>query len=402
MVETRVAWLEELASEHSRRSGSNPARPNSRTAADAVAYLSGGYPNRRGLPKDTVIDATSAALERAGEWALQYGPSHGDTDLIEALLAKLGRDQDIQAGPENVLISAGASQALALATQMLVEPGDAVLSEVPTWTGAVKRFTVHGADVREVPSDDQGIDVAEVERALNDLQERGHQAKLIYVIPNFQNPTGVTMTLECRQQLVKVAAQHGVPIIEDDAYFDLRYDGDFLPTLYELDQAGNVIYMGTFSKNMAAGMRLGWAIADPEIIDRMSALKTEGGTNMFASQVAAEWVANGTLSRHVQDLRALYRRHRDTMLSALEREMPDGVTWTRPDGGFFIWLTLPEGCDAKEIAAKAAEQGVVVRSGMGFYFTGRGSDNLRLSYSFPSEQEIEDGIRILADVIRDA
>ncbi len=400
MSQSRPQWLDELISDLSQRSGATPGRTDPSGNADLVAVFSGGYPSRRGLPKNSVIDATVTALERTGEWALQYGPSPGDPGLIEALLAKLKRHQGIDAGPENLLITPGAARAVTLAAQMFIEPGDVVISESPTWAGAVQRFSVAGATVREAQIDVQGPDVDQIESFLKDLEAEGKRCKFIYVIPNFQNPTGVTMTLDRRQRLAELAEQYHTFIIEDDAYFDLRFEGDFLPTIYELDSASRVLYMGTYSKNMAAGMRLGWTVAHPEIISRMNALKLEGGANMFASQVAAEWTANGTLDRHLEELRPLYRSHRDAMLAALEREMPKGTTWSHPEGGFFIWVTLPEGTDASAVATKAADQGVAVANGSGFYFNDPDPRTLRLSYSFPSEAEIAVGIRILAECAR--
>ncbi|MEZ4520080.1 MAG: PLP-dependent aminotransferase family protein [Thermomicrobiales bacterium] len=363
--------------------------------AETVAFLSGGLPDPRDLPRDTVIEATSNALNLEGEWALQYGPSTGDPNLIHALLDKLRADQGIDAQPENILISAGASQAVALATRLLVDPGDVVISEAPTWTGAVRRFAVHGADVREIDVGAEGTNVEQLEATLIDLDSEGKQAKLIYILPNFQNPMGVTTTLERRRKIVDLARHHGVPIVEDDAYFDLRYDGEQVPTMYTLADGAGVLYMGTFSKNMAAGIRLGWTVADPDTIARLTALKLEGGTSPFASQVAAEWTRNGTLHSHVKMLREHYRRKRDVMLAALEKTMPEGVTWTKPDGGFFIWVTMPDSVDVTELAANLAAQGVHISDGTGFYCSDRGHHEFRLSYSYPTDDEIEKGIEIL-------
>lgn len=353
------------------------------------------------LPKDSVIDATRDALAKEGEWALQYGPTTGDPRLKEALLEKLKRDQGIDAGPENLLISAGASQAVALATEIFVEPGDVVISEAPTWAGAVRRFNHAGAKVVEIDVERQGLDTKQLERVLRELRAKDQRVKLLYLIPNFQNPLGVTTTLERRKRILEISNRYNIPILEDDAYYDLRYDGEFLPTLYSLDQTGSVLYMGTYSKIMAAGIRLGWAVADPEIINRMAGLKFEGGTNMFASQVAAEWTANGTLESHIDVLRGHYRKSRDTMLSALKAHMPKDAHWTRPDGGFFIWLTLPKGIQAREVAAAAADEGVIVSPGPGFYYSNRGREEIRLSYAFPTEHEIEYGIETLATIVKD-
>lgn len=388
-------WLDSLTSDYSKRSGSVLARGSGRLVGNTVAYLSGGLPDPRELPRDSVIEATAAALNVEGEWALQYGPSAGDPNLIEALIEKLDRDQGIQARPENVLITAGASQAVALATRLLVDPGDIVISEAPTWTGAVRRFAVHGSDVREVPVDASGTDVGHLESTFESLMSQGKRASLLYILPNFQNPMGVTSTLERRERIVELAQKYGTPIIEDDAYFDLRYDGDNVPTLYTLAGGDSVLYMGTFSKNMAAGIRLGWTVADSDTIARLIALKLEGGTSPFASQVAAEWTRNGTLHAHVQMLREHYRRKRDVMLAALDAYMPESVSWTRPEGGFFIWVTMPEQIDSTDLAVDLLSLGVHISTGPGFYHSNRGRHEFRLSYSYPTDDEIDTGIRTL-------
>ncbi len=253
MTQGPQSWLTNLTSELSRRAGSSAARPTRRSTSNAVAFLSGGLPDPRELPRDTVVEATRTALLREGEWALQYGPTLGEPNLVEALIEKLGRDQGIDARPENILITAGASQAVSLATRLLVDPGDVVISEAPTWTGAVQKFAMYGADVREISVDDDGTSTDELECLLRELQSEGKRPSFLYLLPNFQNPSGVTTTLARRKRIVELAGQHGVPVIEDDAYFDLRYDGEQVPTIYSLANNADVLYMGTYSKNMAAG-----------------------------------------------------------------------------------------------------------------------------------------------------
>lgn len=397
MADTALMTFDSLLSERALRSG--PARlGDPRASASKISFYA-GFPDPASLPKSDVIEATRVALERDGEWALQYGATRGYQGLIDELLKKLARDNGIKAGSENVLITNGASQALSLLVDLFVDPGDVVISEVPTWSGAVANFRAAGADVREIPVDEQGTDVTALENVLVELRAAGKQAKLLYVIPNFQNPTGVTTTLERRQRIVDLAREHGVPIVEDDAYFDLRYAGDQLPTLYTLDRADQVIYMGTFSKILAAGMRLGWAVGPEEIISRLAGLKHEGGTSPFAGQVAAEFCANGTLVEHIHELRSLYLSRRDAMLGALETHMPEGVQWTTPEGGFFVWLDLPKGVTASALQPLANAQNVEFLPGTVCYFHGSGDDKIRLSYSFADEVQIAEGIRILGELM---
>ena len=382
-------------SELARRAGM-ASMGDPRNSAKLISFYA-GFPDPGSLPVADIIDSTRVAIQTDGEWALQYGAPAGDERIIAELLKKLARDQKIEAGPQNILITNGASQALSLIVDMLVEPGDPIISEAPTWMGAVYNFNQAGADVHTVTVDDSGTRTDELRAVLTSLRDAGRRAKLLYVIPNFQNPMGVTMTLDRRGELLAIADEFDVPIVEDDAYFDLRYSGESLPSLYTLDQSDRVIYMGTFSKIMAAGMRLGWAVAQEDVISRLMALKADGGTSPFGSFVATEFAASGTLLEHVQELRGLYHQRRDAMLAAMEREMPAGTTWTTPEGGFFIWVRFPEGVDMERLVPACHERGVEISPGPIFYFDGRGKNEMRLSYSFADEAQINDGIAILAE-----
>lgn len=390
--------IDALLSSAAERAGA-PRLGNPRDSGKLISFYA-GFPDPASLPASDIIESTRVAIETEGEWALQYGTPAGDERLIEELLRKLARDQKIEAGPDQVLITNGAAQALSMIVDMLVEPGDVVISEAPTWMGAVFNFRTAGAEVHDVPVDEHGTDTGSLRRILESLRDQGRRAKLAYVIPNFQNPTGITMTLERRRQLLAIADEFDVPIVEDDAYFDLRYSGEPVPSLFSLDRSGRVMYMGTFSKIMAAGMRLGWVIAHRDVISRLLALKEDGGTSPFASYVATEFAASGTLVEHIQELRGIYRLRRDAMLAALERQMPAGTTWTRPEGGFFIWVRFPEKVNINALAAAARERGVEISPGPVFYFDGRGANEMRLSYSFANEDQIERGIAILAQEAR--
>ena len=369
-----------------------------RKSAELISFFS-GFPDPGSLPAAEVAAATVRALEKDGQWALQYGNWAGYQGLVDVLLAKLKRDQGIVAGRENVLITAGGSQAMGLVLDALVDWGDTVITEAPTWMGAVRAFANVGARPVAVPVDDQGTDTAALERELARLRDEGVQPKLIYVISNFQNPSGISTTRARRERIVELAHEHGTLILEDDAYSDLRYGGERIPPIYALDDGGATMYLGTFSKIMGAGMRLGWLIADPEIIRRLTVLKVDGCTNVFGSHVAAEWVPEH-LEAHVAELKAIYHRRRDLMLDALERHMPPGTTWTRPDGGFFIWVTFPEGIDTTRMLPQARERGVEFAPGPIFYVDGQGTDQLRLSYSFVRDEQVEPGIRIIGEIAR--
>jgi 2-aminoadipate transaminase len=401
MTATTGQGIEELFSDRAKLARPGMVGTNPRAIADVIAF-SGGYPDPSSLPIQDIIESTRIALERDGEWALQYAFGSGVPELVEQLLAKLKRDQGIEAGVENILITSGSSQALALIYELFVNPGDVVLAEAPWFMGSIWRARASGADIREIPLDDQGLDVVELERVLDELKAEGKRAKFLYLVPTFQNPTGITYSLERRKRIVELAQEHGLPILEDDAYFDLRFEGETLPPLYTLDDQGLVMYCGTFSKIMAAGMRLGWCVASAPLIARLAGLKTDSGTNPFASHIAAQFAASGTLTEHIAHLRPLYKHRRDVMLAALEAEMPEGTTWTVPEGGFFIWMTMPENIICTEIAPVAQQRGVGIGMGTMFYANGGGENQVRLSYSFNDDEQIREGIKILADVMREA
>lgn len=393
--------ISELFSERSKMAGTGPVGLDPKWVKQMIAF-GGGFPDPSSLPILDLIDAAKIALLRDGEWALQYAFGSGVPEIVEQLARKLERDQGIRASVENLLITNGASQGLALIFELFLNPGDIMLSESPFFLGAVQIAQANGAEVVEIPLNESGILIADLRAALERLQAEGRRAKFLYLVPNFQNPTGITYSLERRRELIAVAEEFSLPIVEDDAYFDLRYDNEKLPTLYELaGDNGLVMYVGTFSKILAAGIRLGWVVATPEIIQHLSGLKDDSGTSPFSSHIAAEFAASGTLLEHIGQLKGLYRTRRDTMLGALEASMPPDVSWTRPDGGFFIWMTLPDGMTCGAVAAKARERGLSVGIGTMFFANGSGSDKIRLAYSFNNEEEIGRGVDILAGVLHD-
>ena len=358
-----------------------------------------GFPDADSLPNESVAAATQRALEKYGDWALQYGKTTGVSELIDTLLAKLQRDQGIIASPENLMITAGGSQAIQLLLDLLVDPGDVVIAEAPTWMGFIDALNNIGGKLVAVPTDEHGTDADALDALLHRLRSEGTTAKLIYLIPNFQNPSGVTTALERRERVAEIAARHGVLVLEDDAYHDLRFTGERIQPIYSLDKEGHTLYLGTLSKIMGAGMRLGWLVGPEPIIQRLACLKIDGGTNIFGSFIAAEWIPDH-LDTHIAELNAIYGRRRNLMLDAMSRYMPDGASWTEPDGGFFIWLTLPEPIDAGVMLPHACERGVEYLPGATCYTNGQGKNQIRLSFSFARDDQIDEGIRILADVVR--
>lgn len=394
-AETNVA---PLLSRRARQVGDGPLLQGMDRVGQRISFIF-GFPDPASLPASEVAAATNKVLAERGHAALQYGDNAGYSGLIDALLDKLQRDQGIEAIRENVLITAGGSQAIDLLLDTLVDWGDTIVSEMPTWLGAVQAFQSTGANIVSIPVDNEGIDIRALARELNRLCAQGITPKFIYANANFQNPTGATMSLQRRKDLLALTRQAGTLLIEDDAYFDLRYDGLPLPAIYSLDHSGSVVYMGTLSKTMGPGMRLGWLVGPPSLIGRVSALKVDGGTNVFGAHIAADWLPERLLP-HVDRLREVYHRRRDLMLAALERHMPPGTTWTVPDGGFFIWVTMPEEIDARRMFPQVQELGVEYLPGPACYAEATGENQIRLSFSFVEDDLIEPGIRIIGDVAK--
>lgn len=383
----------------SRRAAHLPGRPPLESAApvDRISFTF-GFPDAASLPARQVAASTNRVLADQGDLALQYGDHRGYDGLIDELRRKLARDQGIVAARDNMLVTAGSSQAIDLLLDAFVDWGDTIVSESPTFLGAVSAFRHAGANVVPTPIDEHGIDVAALERNLERLRHDGVIPKFIYVIPNFQNPAGVCLSLARRHALIDLARRYGTVVIEDDAYFDLRYDGEQLPPLYALDDGGHVFYMGTLSKTMGPGMRIGWLVGPPEIIHRLTVLKVDGGTNIFGSYIAADWLPRH-LESHVEGLRDTYRRRRDAMLAALERSMPPGARWSRPEGGFFIWVTFPEAIDVDRMAPQTQERGVDFLPGSRCFSDGSGRHAMRLAFSFADEAQIERGIAIIGEIV---
>lgn len=367
-------------------------------ASASLISLIYGFPDAASLPRTAVAEATARVMESQGEWALQYGRTQGVFPMVDALIEKLHRDQKITVSRDEVMITAGGSQAVALMLDLFVDRGDTVIIEAPTWMGFIWALRNVGGNAVSIPLDEGGMKLDVLESELKRLKADGITPKFIYVIPNFQNPSGVSMPVDRRKRLIELANEYGTVIFEDDAYHDLRYSGESMPTIYSLDDTGSTLYTATLSKIMGAGMRIGWLIGPADIIAKLSVLKVDGSTNVFGSFVAADWMS-GNLESHIEELKGIYASRRDVMLVALEEHMPEGVAWTKPDGGFFVWLTAPEGLDLTSLQPHAKERGVEYLAGSTCFADDSGKNTLRLSFSFATEDQIREGVRILGEII---
>ena len=369
-----------------------------------VISFAGGLPAPEVFPVNEFRRACDYVLEHQGAQALQYGTTDGYIPLRE-MIARHTNRLGIGVSIDNILITSGSQQALDLIGKVFINPGDRILVENPTYLGAIQAWNAYGAEYIPVPLDDEGMDTHVLEEALR----KG--PKFIYVLPNFQNPTGCTLTLERRRQLIKLADQYGVPIIEDDPYGQLRYEGEDLPAVELLDSqmrdktnayTGNVIYLSTFSKILAPGIRLAWAIAPVDVINKLIMAKQGADlhTSTFNQIVAHEVGKNGYLNQHIKLIQNTYRERRNVMVEALEEHMPNGVTWTNPQGGLFLWMTLPEQINTVEMFRDAVAEKVAYVPGENFYACGGGSNTMRLNFSCTEPDLINEGIARLGKVLK--
>jgi 2-aminoadipate transaminase len=379
------------------------------TQRPEVISFAGGLPAPDVFPAARFQEACQTVLHQYPEQALQYGATEGFAPLREMIARHTAR-YGVKAEVENVLITSGSQQALDLIGKLLINSGDRVLVEAPTYLGALQAFNIYGAEYLSVPSDDDGLRTDLLEKPLRS------GPKFMYVLPNFQNPGGTTLSEGRRHELVLMADRYGVPIVEDDPYGQLRYEGEHLPSLVVLDREnlrrdngysiGNVIYLSTFSKTLAPGLRLGWIVAPPDVIAKMIQLKQgmDLHTSTFTQAVAYEVAKDGFLDEHVKLIRKVYGERRDVMLAALKECFPAEASWTHPKGGLFLWVTLPAGVEGKKLFEAALKLNVAFVPGDSFYaangFHEEGSRHLRLNFSNAKPEQIREGIRRLSIAVK--
>lgn len=375
--------------------------PRGNPSAPAPLYMfGGGFPDPGSFPYQGLIEATREALQHEGADALVYGHQLGYRGLRELVCEKTKYYEGFDISVDNVLITNGSSHAIALACDLLLDLGDPIITEAPTFSGSLHTFRRYGPEIIGVSLDQEGIRTDEVEERLKELRRQGRKAKLIYTIVNFQNPAGMTQSLRRRQELLNLAETYDTMILEDDAYGELRYSGEPVPSLFALDQTGRVLRTGTLSKILAAGVRLGWILAPKTLLPLLAQFKTDGGTNPYVSRVATYYMRNH-MHGHVEELRAIYRQKRDTMLERLRAGLDHTAKISQPDGGFFVWIRLPDGTDPQRLLELATERRVSYVPGPHFYPMGdTGFDYIRLAFSWASLEEIRTGVDLLCEAIR--
>jgi 2-aminoadipate transaminase len=367
-------------------------------ARPEVVSLAGGMPYISALPLDAVGEMAGQLVADRGAVALQYGSGQGDPGLREGICEVMSLE-GVRAHPDEVVVTVGSQQGLDLITRIFVDPGDVVLAEGPSYVGALGTFASYEADVVHVPMDDQGLIPEALASALARLAAAGRRAKFLYTCPSFHNPAGVTLDGPRRAAILDICQRAGLPVIEDNPYGLLGFDGE-PPRALRADDP-RVIYLGTFSKTIAPGLRVGWAVAPAGVRDKL-VLAAESAVlchSSFAQLLVREYLATQPWREQVKVFRELYRERRDAMLGVLEASMPAGCRWTEPGGGFYVWLGLPAGIDAKAMLPRAIAARVAYVPGTGFYADGTGADHLRLSYCFPEPDRIREGVRRLSSVI---
>ena len=363
---------------------------------NAIYSFAGGYPSADTFPLESIRQTITEVIEKYGAKAFQYGATQGVPELREAVAKRY----DVPV--ERVQITSSSQQGIDVCTRVLVNPGDVILTSSPSYLGALQSFRSYRADIRGVAhKEDMTEFKASYEAVISQVLGEGKKIKFLYMIPDFQNPSGESLTLEERQMLVELAEKHDFLIVEDSPYRELRYEGEHIPTMYSLSP-DRVIHLGSFSKIFAPGFRLGWAIAHPEILDKIYVCKQSLDLcpPIMDQYVAAEFLASGRLDENLVKSVALYKGKRDLLLSLLQEHMPQGVKWTHPEGGLFLFLTMPEGFEAVKFYDRALDAGVAYVAGEFFHPDGSGKNTMRLNFSFMTEDKIRAGIKLLADLLK--
>ena len=370
------------------------------TARPEVISLAGGLPDTSTFPPDTFAAVAQRIASESCAKALQYGPTEGLEETKECI-AEVMAAEGMRADLEDMLVTTGGQQVLDLVTKTLIDPGDVVVAEGPTYPGAVPVFSSYQAEVVQIDMDADGMRVDLLEDALDRLDREGRRPKFIYTVPSFQNPAGVTMSQPRRRRLVEIAHERELLVLEDNPYGLLRYEGDPPPPLLSLDGGVYVMYLGTFSKILSPGIRLGWVVAPPPVLEKINLGKqaTDLCTSTLSQLMVQAYFAEGHWRDYVESLTEIYRARRDTMLDALADHFPPQAEWTRPSGGLFIWATLPDFIDTTDLLARALQENVAFVPGEAAFLDGRGRNAMRLNFSGSDEDAIREGIRRIGEVV---
>ena len=366
-----------------------------------IISFAGGLPAPETFPIEELVEITSEVLREDGEKALQYGSTEGD-DRLRELIVELYKKMGFDITLDNVMITTASQQGLDLLAKVFINRGDKVLVGLPSYLGGLQAFKAYGAELLGIEFDENGMRSDDLEAKLAELKAANDLPKFIYIIPDFQNPAGVTMPEKRRKEIIDIARKYDVLIIEDSPYKEIRFEGEHQESLYALEGNGQVINFGTFSKIFVPGFRIGWIIAHPEIIDKFVKAKqaTDLCTSPFVQKIAAKYMEKGYFETNLKKTIQLYKEKKDIMMKAFEKYMPEGVTWTKPEGGLFLFITLPEYMDSEILFKKAIEKKVAFVVGHAFYCNGKGRNTMRINFSYVPKELNEIGVKRLAEVIK--
>ncbi|HCX72867.1 MAG TPA: aminotransferase [Candidatus Cloacimonas sp.] len=367
-----------------------------------IISFAGGLPAPETFPVKELQECVQDVLQNEAKSALQYGATEGDTRLRE-LIVEDYRKQGFDITVDNVMITTASQQGLDLVSKIFIDRGDTLICGLPSYLGGLGAFNAYGAKPVGIKFDENGMRADKLEETLQELEKKGQKPKFIYVIPDFQNPAGVTMPEFRRKEIIDIAHKHDILILEDSPYKELRFEGEPQKTLYALDNTGQVITLGTFSKIFVPGFRLGWAVAHPDVIDQMVKAKqsTDLCTSPFVQKIAIKYIEKGYYAKNLQKTIENYRQKKEVMMEAFEKYMPEGVSWTRPEGGLFLFLTLPEGMDSEKLFLKAIEKKVAFVIGQVFHCDGSGKNTMRINFSYATKEQNVEGVKRLAAVIKE-
>jgi len=366
-----------------------------------VISFAGGLPSPHAFPVEEIKEIVERVLSNDYATALQYGPTPG-LKIFRETITEYVKNFGINADIDDVFITVGSQQALDIVGRVFIDAGDVIFVSLPTYLGAINAFYAYGANMVGVPLDEEGMRVDILEEKIKELKKKGEKLKLIYTVPTFQNPAGVELSEERRKHLLEIAAEHDLLIVEDEPYSMLRFEGEPIPSIKSMDKEGRVIYMGTFSKIMSPGFRLAYVVAEKSVARKMVVAKQSMDlcAPTFTQVIAKYYVENGYLTRRVEKIIEMYRKKRDIMLDAMDEYFPQECKWTKPRGGMFLWVELPEHINTVEMVQDAVKEKVAYVHGRAFHVDGGGTNAMRLNFTNPDDDVIEEGIKRLAKVIK--
>ncbi|MFP3860610.1 MAG: PLP-dependent aminotransferase family protein [Bacteroidales bacterium] len=372
------------------------------TQKPEVISFGGGLPSPESFPVEDLKNIVSEILEEDGPGALQYSATEGIPELRK-ILTERHQKEGFDIGVDNVSIITSSQQGLYILGKIFLDKGDKVICGLPSYLGGISAFNTFGAELIGIKFDESGMRADKLDETLQNLKAKGEKPKFIYVIPDFQNPAGITMPEKRRQEILKIAKKYDVLIVEDSPYKQIRFEGEDQKTLFQLDNTGHVITLGTFSKTFAPGFRLGYAIAHKDIIDKMVVAKQSMDlcTPTFNQKIAAKYIEKGLFDSNLKNTIQQYRKKRDNMIKAFNEYMPEGVSWTEPEGGLFLFITLPEHMDAEKLFYKAIEKNVAFVMGNVFHCDNSGKNTMRINFSFVPEEKATEGVKKLAEAIKE-